>query len=459
MNRRELLQSAALIAVLPMLGHAQTAPAGDVATTAHDAYIHLFPMVENYLSIYQWMLDPSGSQYKGPPNAVHNEARVYTPADTGVVTPNSDTPYSYLMMDLRAEPLVLTLPQIEPGRYYSAQLIDLYTDNVDYLGTRVDGNDGGDFLIAGPDWKGDPPKGVKRVIRMPTHLALAFFRTQLMGSDDMPRVQEIQKGYLAEPLSSFTGAAAPPAAPAIDWPRISRETAQPDFWKYANFLLQFAPPLPWEGDLRARFATIGIAPGAPWPPEGMTPETLAAITTAADAAKAELEDRAHKLTSSAGMFGTPEEMRGKDVERAVAALAGLYGNSTAEALYPNFPLDAQGNPLDGSKSNYRLTFTKDAMPPVDAFWSVTMYDGKTRFLVDNPLNRYLINSPMLPGLKTAKDGSLTLYLQHESPGPDLETNWLPAPDGPMNVVMRLYLPKPAAIDGSWKQPPLEPVPK
>jgi hypothetical protein len=140
-------------------------------------------MVENYLSIYQFALDPEGSQYKGPPNAVHSVARVFTPEDTGVVTPNSDTPYSFLVMDLRAEPLVVTLPEIEPDRYYSLQLVDLYSHNVDYVGTRVDGNGGGDFLIAGPGWEGETPEGVVRAIRIPTEVLYSQFRTQLYGPE------------------------------------------------------------------------------------------------------------------------------------------------------------------------------------------------------------------------------------------------------------------------------------
>lgn len=149
------------------------------------------------------VLDPSGSQYKGPMNQIHNVARVFTPKDTGVATPNSDTPYSFLIMDLRAEPLVVTLPAVEAGRYYSLQLVDLYSHNVDYLGTRIDGNEGGDFLIAGPGWKGEVPKGIRRVVRIPTEIMFSQFRTQLYNFGDIERVKEIQAGYKVRPLSEY----------------------------------------------------------------------------------------------------------------------------------------------------------------------------------------------------------------------------------------------------------------
>ena len=141
--------------------------------------------------------------------------------------------------------------------------------------------------------------------------------------------------------------------------------------------------------------------------------------------------------------------------RAAAAMAGIYGNDAKEALYPLLAEASDGKKPDCTTNRYTLTFAKDALPPVHAFWSVTMYDGKTQLLVANPINRYLINSPMLPNLKRDADGSLTLYLQHESPGAELESNWLPAPAGPIYVAMRLYWPKEAALNGQWKPPALQ----
>src|SRR5206468_11423199 len=151
------------------------------------------------------------------------------------------------------------------------------------------------------------------------------------------------------------------------------------------------------------------------------------------------------------------------LKRAVAAKAGIYGNNPAEATYPLTRVDADGQTLDGSKHNYTLTFAPGQEPPVNAFWSITMYDGKSQLLIENPINRYLINSPMLPTMKTNAEGSLTLYIQNKSPGADKESNWLPAPNGPIYLVLRLYWPKvePPSIlpvgEGTWKPPGIQKV--
>ncbi|TDR85347.1 DUF1254 domain-containing protein [Enterovirga rhinocerotis] len=421
---------------------------------ARQAYVYAYPLVKNYLSIYQFAIDAKGSQYKGPPNQVNNLARVFTPQDTGVITPNSDTPYSFLILDLRREPLVVTLPKIDDGRYYSLQIVDLYTNNVDYLGTRKDGNGGGDFLIAGPGWTGPVPAGIRRIVRLSTELGYSQFRTQLFERTDIDRVKAIQAGYRAVPLSAFTGTQAPPEPAAIDYPAISEASFDERFWRYANLLLGFCPVLEGERALRDDFARLGIGGGLPWPPKDAVPETVTKIGEGARQGHEEIASALSKVTSSAGLFGSPEEMAGKYLQRAVGAMGGIYGNTIEETLYPSYMVDEAGAPLDTAKTNYTLTFAPGALPPVDAFWSVTMYHADTQFLVENPLRRYLINSAMLAGLKRDPGGGITLHLQHASPGPEREANWLPAPDGPMNVVMRLYLPRAEALSGAWKAPPV-----
>jgi hypothetical protein len=281
----------------------------------------------------------------------------------------------------------------------------------------------------------------------------------LYDPGDLEKVKEIQAGYRVRPLSEYLGSEKPNAPPSIDWPVISRETARKDFWSYANFLLQFAPPLSWEGEMRERFAAIGVIAGSHWPPANLSPEVAAAVAKAAEDGQRDLAADLMKVTSSAGLFGTLEEMRGKYRERALGAMGGLYGNSAEEALYPAYLTDSEGRPLDASKFNYALRFSKDDLPPAKAFWSITMYHGDSRFLVKNPIDRYLINSAMLANLKPNAAGEIVIYLQHDSPGAGLEANWLPAPDGPMGVVMRLYLPEPQALDGRWQQPAMESSPR
>lgn len=455
MKRRNLLNLTAGVLASPVLPLHAAERTGDLGQLARDAYVYTYPMVKNYLTLFQYALEQGGNQYKGPLNTLSNVARIFTPADTAIITPNSDTPYSFLVMDLRAEPLVVTLPPIEPNRYYSMQLIDLYTHNVDYLGTRKDGNGGGTFLIAGPSWQGETPRGVQRVVRMPTQLGLGLIRTQLFDPADIETVKRIQAGYQVLPLSAHLGTRAPAAAPAIDWPAISDERMNTDFWPLAAFLLQFAPPQAGEEELRQRFRTIGLVPGAAWPPREMRQEAVETAKAAAATELAALSADALQIATSVGLFGSPDEMRGKYRERAIAAMAGIYGNSVEEALYPSYLTDPSGELLDASKHRYAFRFPKGTLPPVNAFWSITMYDGVTRLLVDNPINRYLINSSMLQSLKENDAGEIVIYLQRESPGGELEGNWLPAPNGRMGVVIRLYLPKAEALDGRWRPPAIE----
>lgn len=448
--------SAALFVWIAAVSPLSAAPSPNEAKEiAKEVFIYAYPMVENYYSMYAWAIDEEGDQYKGSMNTLASVAQLFGPNDTGVVTPNSDAMFSFLVMDLRREPLVVTMPPIEKERYYSLQLVDLYTHNYDYLGTRRDGNGGGDFLIAGPNWEGEKPEGIKRIVQSPTELMFSQFRTQLINPEDMDNVKQIQAGYKVEPLSAYLGTKAPVASPAIDYPPIkNRELIESDTFRYVNFLLQFSPELEGEQDLRERFTEIGVEAGESWPPK-LSDEVLQAIEDGRKAGIEEINEAAGKITSSLGLFGTPEEMVGKNLERAIGAKLGLYGNNSEEAFYPAYQVDAQGEPLDASKHSYQITFQKGELPPAGAFWSMTMYDAKTRLLVENPLDRYLLNSPMLPDMKFNADGSLTLFLQKDTPGKDMESNWLPAPEGPMWVVMRIYMPNKSAIDGTWKAPALE----
>ncbi|PQZ47197.1 hypothetical protein CQ052_19265 [Ochrobactrum sp. MYb15] len=455
MKRRSFLAGTVALMALPSL---PALAADEMRAVAREAYIYTYPLVKNYLTMYQYALEPRGSQYKGPLNALISIARVYTPADTAIITPNSDTPYSFIVFDLRAEPVVVTMPQIEKNRYYSLQLIDLYTNNVDYPGTRLDGNDGGDFLITGPGWKGDVPKGIKRVIEMPTALAIGIVRTQLFSSDDLDKVKEIQASYKAQLLSAYAGTPAPAAPLTVDWMPISDELMVTNYWQLAAFLLQFAPPYPGDEAQRENLAKLGIRERATWPGTDASPDTVALMKEVVVATEKEIRDEAGRLTDSSKIFGTPEFMKGQYMTRAAAAQGGIYGNSVQEALYVIYAFDAQKALLDGKTGKYTLTFTQEALPPVDAFWSLTMYDRPKQLLVANPIDRYLINSAMLADLKKNDKGEIVLYLQHESPGVELESNWLPAPAEIFYVVMRLYLPKTEALEARWSPPPIEALP-
>ena len=349
---------------------------------AKDAFIYGFPLVTNYATLYTQSVDTTSRDYRGPMNEIHSAHGVATPADKFVVTPNSDTPYSFLWMDLRAEPLVVTMPAIEKNRYYSGQVIDLYTFNAAYLGTRAFGNDGGTSLIAGPGWKGDTPKGIKAVFRLETEIAYLLFRTQLFSPADLPNVDKIQAGYKAEPLSRFLGKPAPPAAPAIDWPKPTKTMlSSPELFGYLNFLLQFCPTPPSEKDLRARFAKLGIGAGEKFDLAALTPREQMAVAQGIDDAWGALEALQKEVNadrvSSTQFFGTREVLKSNYLYRFAGAKLGLYGNSGAEAIYLSYFVDAKNQPCDGSKANYVLRFPKGGLPPAKAFWSLTMYDGSS----------------------------------------------------------------------------------
>ncbi len=434
----------------------------DTKAIAEEAFIYGFPLVMNYGTLYEYFIDESSPAYKAPINVLYNTARVYTPEDTTIVTPNSDTPYSFVCMDLRAEPYVVSVPDIEKDRYFSVQLVDMYTFNYGYMGNRTTGNEAASYMIAGPGWKGEKPEGIAKMFQCETDFSFAVIRTQLFDAADIDNVKKIQSGYKGQTLSAFLNEPAPPAAPEIEWPKIDKELAEKDPFAYLAFVLQFCPaegPAAVEKPLRERLASIGIEAGKPYDASKLTTQQKEAVAEAmkrgrdtikAMVATLGIDENGWRVAT--GGFGDRSMYKGDWTMRAAAAMAGIYGNDAVEALYPLLATDSEGNKPDCTTNRYTLTFPKGELPPVNAFWSVTMYDGKTQLLVENPLNRYLINSPMLPDLKTNEDGSITLYLQHESPGEDKESNWLPAPKGPIYVVMRLYWPKEEALQGDWKPP-------
>ncbi len=437
----------------------------DARAIAKEAYIYGFPMAANYLTMYKQAIDTTSRDYRAPFNTLSNSSNVATPEDKFVVTPNSDTPYSYLWMDLRAEPIVVTMPKIEKNRYYTGQLVDLYTFNFAYLGTRSYGNDGGTFLITGPNWNGPTPAGFKAVFHAQTQFAYLLIRTQLFNPADIANVHRIQSGYHAVPLSTFLHQPAPPPAPAVNWPKPTPDlitTPSPAIFPYVNFLLQFCPTDPSETDLMARFAKLNIGAGKTFDLATFTPPTQQAINDGIAESSAVIADIIKKVNadqiSSSDFFGTRDFLKNNYVYRFAGAKLGLYGNSGADAIYFGYFADADHHPLDASKNNYTLLFEKGAIPEYHAFWSLTMYDGKTQLLVANPLKRYLLNSTTLKSYKYGPDGSLTFYIQKDSPGKDKESNWLPAPDGPFYAIYRVYMPGEAVINGTWKKPQMQPVP-
>ncbi len=444
--------------------HAQDVTTQEARAIAKEAYIYGFPIVDSYRVSYAYYTDKSDPNFKAPWNEIANIARVFTPADTSVQTPNSDTPYSWIGTDLRAEPLVLTIPMIDKGRYFSVQMTDAYTQNYDYISSRVTGNDGGVFLIAGPNWKGEVPEGITKVFWSETELGLAVFRTQLFNAADIENVKKIQAGYKVETLSSFLGQPAPAAVPPIDFlkpltPAEQRTSLK--FYEVLNFALNYAPTVPSEVELMEHFAKIGVGPGQTFDPDSLSPEMKTAIQNGMADAWAEFgRFRKEKIdtgqVTSDEVFGNRAFLKNNYLYRMAGAALGIYGNSREEAFYPVLSVDSDRQKLNGA-NNYTLRFPAGQLPPVNAFWSLTMYDQPASLLVANPINRYLVNSTMMSEFIKDADGGITLYIQNESPGKGKEANWLPAPEGPFWVIMRLYWPKDAVFDGTWTAPAVERV--
>ena len=446
--------------------------ADEAREIAREAYVYGFPLVVNYKTMYLYAINPDSPDYKGPFNELSCMARLFTPEDKAIVTPNADTPYCMFWLDIRQEPVVISVPKMEPQRYYSFQLIDLYTHNFAYLGTLTTGNGAGKYMVTGPGWKGKTPEGIDRVIPCETGLFFVVARTQMLNQEDLENVKRIQGEYGVQTLSAYLGREAPGPGPADEFP-VWNEGDQftAASFRYLDFMLGLTEPVSEEINKWRRFARLGIGAKGGFAMDRFDPEIQAAIEEGVREARSDMEAFIKANSSdpliSAKIFGTREFLEKSAEEnyqlpelymlRAVAAQLGLYGNSGAEAIYPTYLTDAEGQPLNAAENRYTLTFRENEFPPVRAFSSLTMYDGLTQLFIHNPLDRYLLNSNMSDDFVYGDNGSLTLYIQKDSPGPELEANWLPAPDGPFYVVMRLYGPEEAALNGTWKNPPMKKV--
>jgi hypothetical protein len=448
--------------LLALAAHAQEVTPEQARAIAKEAYTYGYPLVDNYRVQYSYYVDKKSPNFKAPWNHLKNINRVFTPADTAVQTPNSDTPYSWAGLDLRAEPIVISLPEIEKDRYYSVEIWDAYTYIIGYAGSRTTGNDAGNVMVVGPGWKGETPEGIEKVYVSDTDFGVVVIRTQLFNPADIDNVEKIQAQYKMQPLSAFLGTTPPPAAPVVDFIKpltADEQKTSLEFFNIMNFVLGYSPPVPSEVAVRERFAKIGIAGGETFDPATLSPEMKTAIEAGradawADFAGAVKQMDQGKITSG-DVFGSRDFLGDNYLYRWLGT-TGIYGNAKEEAIYPVLAVDSKGEKLDGA-NRYTLHFAAGELPPVNAFWSTTMYELPQSLLVANPIDRYLLNSTMMDQFVKDADGGITLHFQNESPGADKEANWLPAPKGPFWVIMRLYWPKEAALNGDWKAPAVERV--
>jgi hypothetical protein len=432
------------------------------------AVIYGLPLVMMDITMKNFTNTPSP---RGAPVNQFLHERTFPPASfKQVVRVNVDTLYSSAFLDLSKEPLVLSVPDTH-GRYYLLPLMDAWTNVFATPGTRTRGNGAANFLIAGPDWSGTPPAGME-LLKSPTNLVWLLGRTQTNGPDDYAAVHAVQDGYKLTPLSQF-GRQYTPAKPAVD-PNFDAKTPPVEklkalsaarFFNSLATLLKANPPPRADAPIIAKLAHIGIVAGQRFDPSQLNPAVARGLSGSVALALKKLQaavaqmgakDSSHSQNGwrvppmAVGNFGTNYHLR------AVITLIALGANLPADAVYPTTFVDGDGKPLTGS-NRYTLHFAKGETPPVNAFWSVTLY-GPDSFFVVNSINRQAISSWM--PLQYGRDGSLDIYIQKDSPGQERESNWLPAPDGDFNLTLRMYWPKdkqPSILDGSWIPPAVRPV--
>lgn len=454
----------AFSAMFPLASHAQSAITTEQAhAIGVDAYVYFYPLLTMDITRKQFTNIEPGKEFgKGPMNTFVNVPQ-YPPADfKGVVRSNFDTLYSIAWLDLTKEPQVIAAPDTD-GRFYLLPMLDMWSDVFASPGWRTTGTEAGQFLVTPPGWNGTVPAGLSH-LPAPTPFVWIIGRTKTDGAADYAAVHKIQAGYTVTPLSRL--GKAPEAVsvkidPGVDMktpPKIQVDTmSAARYFAYAAELLKVNPPHSTDQPMLAQLKQIGIEAGKPFDMEALAPELKAALQTVPEDAQALMKWKVPTLarvvngwsmnTDTMGVYGNYY------LKRAIVAQVGLGANLPEDAIYPLNIGDSSGKPLDGV-NNYRLHFDKGETPPVNAFWSITLYDPDG-FQVGNSLNRFAVSSWM--PFKENADGSLDIYFQNESPGKDLEANWLPAPKGPFNLTMRLYGPKAEVLNGKWSPAPIKQI--
>ena len=457
----------------PVIAQTATPSEDEARSIAADAYLYLYPLVTMDLTRKQLTNMPAGGDIGGPPNTFNNIPAFPDPSMKVVVRPNFDTLYSSAWLDLTKEPVVISVPDTQ-GRYYLLPMMDMWTDVFASPGWRTTGTQAGHYLVAPLGWRPDLrerfveefklPQDTQR-IDAPTPHVWIIGRTKTDGPPDYDAVHKVQAGYTVTPLSEW-GRTPKPIQQKID-PSVDVKTppktqvdtmAGPQFFTYAAELLKENPPHLTDQPIIARMKRIGLEAGKSFDPSKVDPAVKGAIENAPKAAQelmawkvptmARVTNGWSMNTDTMGVYGDYY------LKRAIVAQQGLGANVPQDAIYPLNLGDQTGRPLEGG-SKYTLRFDRSDLPPVNAFWSITLYD-EDGFPVANDMNRYALSSWM--PFQTGSDGSLTLYVQNENPGQDKEANWLPAPKGPFNITMRLYAPKQDALTGKWNPPAITRTP-
>ena len=434
-------------------------PSDEIGEVATNAYIHAYPLILMELTRRIATNVADTRQFsKAPMDQFANVPAFPDATYTDIVRPNVDTLYSLMWFDVSKEPLLISVPD-SGGRYYLLPMLDMWTDVFQSTGTRTTGTSAQLLAIAEPRWQGRLPAGAM-LVHSPTAIGWIIGRTQTNGRADYDAVHKFQNGLVATPLSQWSKSYLPPAGRINpDWDMKTPPVDQVEklspaaYFSLFTELTKLNPPHANDYPILEQMRRIGIEPGKPFAFDKASPEVQGALTEAGPIALKRIRARFLKMgVASAGWRTnlTAIGTYGADyLSRAVIAYVGLGSNTIEDAVYPTAVTDADGKPFI-SDNRYMLHFNKDQVPPVRAFWSLTMYNER-HLLAANPIDRYAIGDR--DKLAFNPDGSLDLYIQRESPGQDKASNWLPTPaSGPFTMNLRLYWPKPEVLDGSWAPP-------
>jgi hypothetical protein len=425
----------------------------DLRTLGREAYVYLYPLVMMDVTRRQSTALAEGARPGyGPPNRFHH-LRAFPPADfRAVVRPNFDTLYSNAWLDLTAGPVALHVSDTA-GRYFMLPLMDMWTDVFATIGQRTTGTDDQDYLVVGPSHRAEPPAGTT-VLHAPTPHVWIIGRTQTNGPADYEAVHRVQDGYTLTALSSAEHAPDPSVDVETDALTVVNSLTAVEFFTRAARALAVHPPHAADFSVLARIAHLGLVPGSDFDAGRFSAADLAEIETGGRAAREAVLGSMSVFGAAANGWRTSTDTMGvygnSYFKRAVVAAGGLGANPPEDAVYPVLAADLDGAPVMG-ENDYVLHFDAAALPPADAFWSVTMYDSEG-FQSANEIDRFALGDR--DPLAYNADGSLDITISHRRPGPDRLANWLPAPLGPLGITMRLYAPRPEALDGRWNPPPL-----
>ena len=418
----------------------------EVCDVAREAYTYGYPLVDGYRQLHVWFIDRDHHDYKGAWNRIHP------------LPPEPDTADGVLGLDLRREPLVLTVPRIDADRYFVIQGNDLYSHIFGHIGTRTTGNEPGHFLIAGPNWHSKPPRTVTAVLPCETELALMTLRLQCHGRADRAKAGAQLAAFEITPLSRFMGLPPPDAPPAgifITPLSLRAERNSLSFFSELNFILSLCVPHDSERDLMNRFARLDIGRHLTFDAAEFSSEARLAIDDGMADAWQEMEAARRRRTDEARrLHGSRAQMKGNYLNRVLGAIDGLWALAAEERMIHAYSMDIEHQRLDGTYHHYALRMSGHDLPPVTGFWSLSLSHMPTGVPVAAPPDRHMVSSARISALMRESDGGLTLYIQREPVTGPWEPNWLPAPPGPFRLCLNLYGPKAEALSGVWTPPPI-----